>query len=164
MWEAPWVRHLLSEVPVSRHEVLDLWSPPPARARVRRLQIRLESLLPGPLRPTRRMLRRRVKPDGPSIFVYNTWGLDQAVLLELGRLLSRFGDVGIVSVDEPMRDSRDTYTGVAFGVRVGFAAEKYRGAENLLIAPLASAEDLRPTRSRRRSSRSGGTPGHSSAS
>jgi hypothetical protein len=136
MWEAPWVRHLLSELPVSRHEILDLWSPPPARARVRRLQVRVESLLPGPLRPTRRRLRRLVRPDGPSVFVYNTWGLDEAARVELGHLLSRFDDVGIVSVDEPGRDRVTAYTRVAFGVRVGFGAAAYLTAENLLVAPL----------------------------
>lgn len=136
MWEAPWVRHLLSELPVARHEILDLWSAPPARARVRRLQVRLEALLPGPLRPTRRRLRRLVKPRGRSVFVYNTWGLDQAVRVELGSLLSRFDDVGVVSVDEPMRDSAQMYASMSFSVRVGFGAAEFRKAQNLLVTPL----------------------------
>jgi uncharacterized protein YjiS (DUF1127 family) len=111
MWELPWVRHLLSDLPISRYESVDLWSPPVERlldARVRRLRILLESLLPGPLRPARRKLRRVIKPYHSSIFVYNTWGLDRAVREELGRLLSRFDDIGIVSVDEPTRDSPET--------------------------------------------------------
>ena len=154
MWEAPWVRHLLSELPVARHEILDLWSPPPARARVRRLQIWLESLLPGPLRPTRRRLRRVVRPKGPSVFVYNTWGLDQAVRVELGHLLSRFDEVGVVSVDEPTRDSAQMYTSVSFSVRVGFGALRYRKAQNLLVTPLGvpknfvGAECRKPIRER----------------
>jgi hypothetical protein len=139
MWELPWVRHLLSALPISRFESVDLWSPPVEGlrdARVRRLRILLESLLPGPLRPARRRLRRVLEPHDSSIFVYNTWGLDQAVREELGRLASRFDDIGIVSVDEPTRESPETYEGVAFGVRVGFAAEKYRDGRNLLVAPL----------------------------
>jgi hypothetical protein len=146
MWEAPWVRHLLSALPASRHEVINLWSPPPERARVRRATILLESLLPGPLRPTRRMLRRVVRPHDGSIFVYNTWGLDPAVRAELGRLLSRFRDIAIVSVDEPGRDSRETYMRVAFGVRIGFGGEKYTGAENLLIVPLGVPKNFMPPR------------------
>ena len=74
MWEEPWVRQLLAELPMSRYEILDIWSPPPARPRARRLAIRLESLLPGPLRPTRRMLRRVVDPHDFSVFVYNSLG------------------------------------------------------------------------------------------
>lgn len=136
MWEAPWVRHLLSALPALRHEVIDLWSPPPERARVRRVGLFLESLLPGPLRPTRRRLRRIVNPHNSSIFVYNTWGLDPAVRAELGSLLSRFDDIGIVSVDESARDSTETYTRVAFGIRIGFGGEKYLCARNLLVAPL----------------------------
>jgi hypothetical protein len=99
--------------------VRDLWSPPPARARVRRLQNRLEALLPGPLRPTRRMLRRLIKPEGPGIIVHQTWGLDLAVRVELRNLLSRHDDIGVVSVDEPMRDPVESYTRVSFGLRVG---------------------------------------------
>jgi hypothetical protein len=150
MWELPWVRHLLSALPISRYESVDLWSPPVERlleARVRRLRSLLERPLPGPLRPTRRKLRRVIKPHESSIFVYNTWGLDRAVREELGRLLSSFDDIGIVSVDEPARDSPDTYTGVAFGVRVGFAAEKYQGAGNLIVVPLGVPKTFVPAQS-----------------
>jgi len=136
MWEEPWVLHLLAELPTSRYDVRDLWSPPAARPRLRRLSIFLESLLPGPLRPTRRMLRRVVNPHDYSVFVYNTWGLDSGVRIELSRLLARFKHVGIVSVDEPTRDSKETYKSVTFALRIGFNAEKYRGAQNLMVAPL----------------------------
>jgi hypothetical protein len=149
MWELPWVRHLLSALPISRYESVDLWSPPVERlldARVRRLRILLESLLPGPLRPARRKLRRAIEPHDSSIFVYNTWGLDEAVREELGRLASQFDDIGIVSVDEPTRESPETYEGVAFGVRVGFAAEKYRDGRNLLVAPLGVPKTFVPAR------------------
>lgn len=147
MWELPWVRHLLSALPVSRFENVDLWSAPPGRlldARVRRLRILLESLVPGSLRPTRRRLRRALEPHGSSIFVYNTWGLDPAVREELVRLVSRFDDIGIVSVDEPTRESPETYAHVAFGVRIGFAAEQYRGAQNLLVTPLGVPKTFVP--------------------
>jgi hypothetical protein len=150
MWELPWVRHLLSALPISHYESVDLWSPPVERlldARVRRLRILLESLLPGPLRPTRHKLHRVLKPHDSSIFVYNTWGLDRAVREELVRLLSRLDDIGVVSVDEPTRDSPDTYTGVAFGVRVGFAAERYRDARNLLAVPLGVPKTFVPPQS-----------------
>jgi hypothetical protein len=142
MWEGPWVRHLLSELPISRYEVRDLWSAPPAHARVRRLQIRLESLVPGPLRPIRRMLRRLIKPESPSVVVYQTWGLDPAVRVELRNLLSQYDDIGVVSVDEPMRDAVDTYTRVSFGVRVGFGAAKYQEAKNLLVVPLGAPNNF----------------------
>jgi hypothetical protein len=150
MWELPWVRHLLSALPISRFEDVDLWSQPPGRlldARVRRLRILLESLVPGPLRPTRRRLRRVLEPHGPSIFVYNTWGLDPAVRQELIRLVSRFDDIGIVSVDEPTRESPETYTRVAFSVRIGFAAEQYRSAQNLLVTPLGVPKTFVPAQS-----------------
>jgi hypothetical protein len=154
MWEEPWVRKLLSGLPVSRYENRDLWSPPPARARVRRLQIQLELLLPGPLRPTRRRLRRFIRPDGPSVFVYQTWDIDPMVRVELANLLSGLDDAGVVSVDEPMRDSARTYARVAFAVRVGFGAAPYRGSENVLVAPLGvpstfvSPESPKPLRER----------------
>jgi hypothetical protein len=144
MWEEPWVRHLLADLPISCYEVRDLWSPPPARPRVRRFSIRLESLLPGPLRPTRRMVRRIVKPHDHAVFVYNTWGLDNAVRNELSRLVSRFDHVGIVSVDESARDSKDTYRHAAFALRVGFHAEKYQDTPNLLVAPLGVPKNFVP--------------------
>lgn len=149
MWEGPWVRKLLSELPVSQYENRDLWSPPPARPRVRRLQIRLELLLPGPLRPTRRRLRQFISPDGPSVFVYQTWGLDPMVRVELANLLSALEDVGVVSVDEPMRDSAGTYARVAFAVRVGFGDAQYRGVQNVLVAPLGVPSNFVPPESRR---------------
>jgi len=136
MWEELWVRQLLAELPISRYEILDLWSPPPAHPRRRRLSARLQSLLPPPFRPTRRMLRRFVHPHDFSVFVYNTWGLDLAVRSEFSKLLSRFRHVGIVSVDEPSRDSRATYERVTFAVRIGFNLEKHRDAKNLLVVPL----------------------------
>jgi hypothetical protein len=147
MWEGPWVRKLLSELPVSRYENRDLWSPPPARARFRRLQIRLELLLPGPLRPTRRRLRRFITPEGPSVFVYQTWGLDPMVRVELANLLSGLDGVGVVSVDEPMRDSARMYAPVAFAVRVGFGAAQYREAPNVLVAPLGVPSNFVPPES-----------------
>ena len=116
------------------------------RARVRRLQIRLELLLPGPLRPTRRRLRRFIRPDGPSVFVYQTWGLDRMVRVELANLLSGLDDVGVVSVDEPMRDSARTYARVGFAVRVGFGAAQYRGAPNVRVRSARRPEQLRPAR------------------
>jgi hypothetical protein len=149
MWEGPRVRKLLSELPISQYENRDLWSPPPARPRVRRLQIRVESLLPGPLRPTRRRLRQLISPDGPSVFVYNTWGLDPMVRVELANLLSALDDVGVVSVDEPMRDSARTYARIAFAVRVGFGAAQYRGAQNVLVAPLGVPNNFAPAESRK---------------
>jgi hypothetical protein len=149
MWEWPWIRKLLSELPVSRCETRDLWSPPPARARVRRLQIRLELLLPGPLRPTRRRLRPVVRPEGPSVFVYNTWGLDPMVRMELANLLSGLADVGVVSVDEPMRDSAQTYARMSFVVRVGFGDAQYRDAQNVLVAPLGVPSNFVPSESRK---------------
>jgi hypothetical protein len=152
MWELPWVRHLLSALPVSRFEDVDLWSPPPdglLDARVRRLRILLESLVPGPLRPTRRRLRGALEPHDSSIFVYNTWGLHPTVREELARLVSRFDDVGIVSVDEPTREPPETYARVAFGVRIGFAAEKYRGAQNLLVTPLGVPKTFVPAQASR---------------
>jgi hypothetical protein len=136
MWEELWVRHLLAELPISRYEILDLWSPPPAHPRRRRLSARLQSLLPAPFRPTRRMLRRFFSPHDFSVFVYNTWGLDLAVRSEFSKILSRFRHVGIVSVDEPSRDTRATYEHVTFAVRIGFALEKYCEATNLLVVPL----------------------------
>ena len=147
MWELPWVRHLLSALPVSRFEDVDLWSAPPdglLDARLRRLRILLETLVPGPLRATRRRLRGALEPHASSIFVYNTWGLDPAVREELVRLVSRFDDVGIVSVDEPTREPPETYGRIAFGVRIGFAAEKYRGAQNLLVTPLGVPKTFVP--------------------
>jgi hypothetical protein len=144
MWEEPWVRHLLAELPMSRYDVRDLWSPPTARPRLRRLSIFLESLLPAPLRPTRRMLRRVVNPHDYSVFVYNTWCLDSGVRIELSRLLARFKHVGIVSVDEPTRDSKETYKNVTFALRIGFNAERYRGAQNLMVAPLGVPKSLHP--------------------
>jgi hypothetical protein len=150
MWELPWVRHLLSALPISRFEDVDLWSAPPdglLDARVRRLRILLESLLPGPLRPTRRRLRGALQLHDSSIFVYNTWGLDPATREELIRLVSRFDDVGIVSVDEPTRESPETYTNVAFSVRIGFAAEKYRSVQNLLVTPLGVPKTFVPAQS-----------------
>jgi hypothetical protein len=146
MWELPWVRHLLSALPISRFESVDLWSPPVEGLRDARVR-RLKSLLPGPLRPARRKLRRALEPHDSSIFVYNTWGLDPAVREELVRLVSRFDDVGIVSVDEPTRESPETYEDVAFAVRVGFAAEKYRDGRNLLVAPLGVPKTFVPTQS-----------------
>jgi hypothetical protein len=150
MWELPWVRHLLSALPISRFEDVDLWSPPPdglLDARVRRFRILLESLVPGPLRATRRMLRGALEPHASSIFVYNTWGLDPAVREELARLVSRFDDIGIVSVDEPTREPPETYMRVAFGVRIGFAADKYRSAQNLLVTPLGVPKTFVPAHS-----------------
>jgi len=147
MWEGPWVRKLLSGLPISRYENRDLWSPPPTRARVRRLQIRLELLLPGPLRPTRRRLRRFIRPDGPSVFVYQTWGLDPMIRVELANLLSGLEDVGVVSVDEPLRDSGQMYAQVGFAVRVGFGAAQYRGAQNVLVAPLGVPSNFVPPES-----------------
>jgi hypothetical protein len=147
MWEEPWVRYLLSDLPTSRHDIRDLWSPPPEHLRRRRLSMLLESLLPGPLRPTRRMVRRILAPHDFTVVVYNTWGLDPAVRNEVGRLLSRFDRVGIVSVDEPTRDPRETYEKVGFAVRIGFDAEKYRGTQNLLVAPLGVPKNFVPVRS-----------------
>lgn len=149
MWEARWVRTLLSGLAVSRYEDCDLWSPPPSRARVRRLKIRLELLLPGPLRPTRLRLRRFIRPEGPSVFVYNTWGLDPMVRRELANLLSRFDDVGVVSVDEAMRESAATYAHVAFAVRIGFGASQYREPPNVLVAPLGAPDNFVPPESPR---------------
>ena len=117
------------------------------RARVRRLQIRLELLLPGPLRPTRRRLRRFIRPDGSSVFVYQTWGVDRMVRVELANLLSGLDDVGVVSVDEPMRDSARTYARVGFAVRVGFGAAQYRGAPNVRVAPLGVPSNFVPPES-----------------
>jgi hypothetical protein len=136
MWEEPWVSHLLGDLPISRYEVRDLWSPPPAAPRKRRVTIFLESLIPSPLRPTRRRIRRVLRPHDHCICIYNTWGLDHAVRRELGRILSHFDDVGIVSVDEPTRDSKQAYEKVTFAVRVGFDAEKYRGTSSLMVVPL----------------------------
>jgi hypothetical protein len=51
MWEEPWVRHLLGDLPISRYEIRDLWSPPPPSPRKRKIAIFLESLLPSALRP-----------------------------------------------------------------------------------------------------------------
>jgi len=147
MWEESWVRQLLADLPTSGYEILDLWSPPPERPRARRLAIRLQSLLPGPLRPTRRMLRRVVDPHDFSVFVYNTWGLDHAVREELGKLLSQYEGIGIVSVDEPTRDSKEAYGRVAFAVRIGFASEKYARAQNLLVTPLGVPRTFVPPRS-----------------
>jgi hypothetical protein len=90
------------------------------------------------------MLRGVLEPHDSSIFVYNTWGLHPTVREELARLVSRFDDVGIVSVDEPTRESPETYAHVAFSVRIGFAAEKYRGAQNLLVAPLGVPKTFVP--------------------
>jgi hypothetical protein len=150
MWEEPWVRHLLSDLPVSRYEIRDLWSPPPASPRKRKIVIFLESLLPGPLRPTRRMVTRLLKPHDHCICVYNSWGLDHAVRSELGRVLSGFDDVGIVSVDEPTRDSKQAYELVTFAVRVGFDAEKYRGTRSLLVVPLGVPKNFVPPNSSER--------------
>lgn len=136
MWEGQWVRHLLAELPISRYEILDLWSPPPVNPRRRRLSARVQSFFPPLFRPTRRALRRIVHPHNFSVFVYNTWGLDIAVRSEFSKLLSRFRHVGIVSVDEPSRDSSATYDHVTFAVRIGFDLEKYRDAKNLLVVPL----------------------------
>jgi hypothetical protein len=145
MWEEPWVRHLLAELPISRYAVKDLWSPPTARPRIHRLSMFLESLLPAPFRPTRRMLRRVVNPEDFNVFVYNTWGLDSAVRIELSKLLARFEHVGIVSVDEPTRDSKETYKNVTFALRIGFHAKKYQGTRNLLVAPLGVPKNfIRP--------------------
>jgi hypothetical protein len=150
MWEEPWVRHLLRDLPVSRYEVRDLWSPPPASPRKRRIAIFLETLLPGPLRPTRRRVARVLQPHNHCICVYNTWGLDHAVRTELARVLSSFDDVGIVSVDEPTRDSKDAYEMVTFAVRVGFDAEKYRGTGTLLVVPLGVPNNFVARRSSER--------------
>jgi hypothetical protein len=149
MWEERWVRHVLSELPTSRYQIVDLWSPPPARPRARRLAIFLELLLPGPLRPTRRRLSRVIEPHDSSVFVYNTWGLDRAVREELSKLLARYERIGIVSVDEPTRDSKDAYERVAFAVRIGFHAPKYDGTQNLLVAPLGVPKNFAPPRSPR---------------
>jgi hypothetical protein len=150
MWEEPWVRHLLSDLPISRYEIRDLWSPPPPRPRKRKIVIFLEGLLPGPLRPTRRRVTRVLQPHDHCICVYNTWGLDHAVRSELGRVLSGFDDVGIVSVDEPTRDSKHVYEMVTFAVRVGFDAEKYRGTRSLLVVPLGVPKNFVPPNSSER--------------
>jgi hypothetical protein len=147
MWEEPWVRHLLAELPTSGYQILDLWSPPPARPRARRLSIFLESLLPGPLRPTRRRLGKVIDPHDYSVFVYNTWGLDRAVRDELSKLLAHYEQIGIVSVDEPTRDSKEAYERIAFAVRIGFDAPKYEGTQNLLVVPLGVPKNFVPPRS-----------------
>jgi hypothetical protein len=147
MWEEPWVRHILAGLSISRYEIRDLWSPPPAAPRKRRVAIFLESLLPGPLRPARRKIRRVLTPHDHCICVYNTWGLDHAVRSEVGRLLSHFNDVGIVSVDEATRDSQQAYENVTFAVRIGFDAEKYRGTRSLLVVPLGVPKNFVRSRS-----------------
>ena len=103
------------------------------------------------------MLRRVVDPHEYSVFVYNTWGLDQAVREELSKLLSQYDGVGIVSVDEPTRDSKEVYGRVAFAVRIGFAAEKYDGAQNLLVTPLGVPWNFLPRALSEKGRRGGGS-------
>lgn len=147
MWEDPWVRHLVGGLPISRFETLDLWSPPPAHPRRRRLSAAVQSSLPAVVRPTRRRLRRLVQPHEFSVFIYNTWGLDHVVRSEFTGLLSSLKHVGLVSVDEPTRDSTSTYRNVTFAVRIGFDAEKYHAVRNLLVAPLGVPKGFVPPRS-----------------
>jgi len=137
MSEEPWIAELLSDIPISRHETRDLRSSrsaPPGRKR--RFAIFLQSLLPGRLRPARRRILRVFAPHDHCICVYNTWFLDYAVRTELAEVLSRFDDVGIVSVDEPSRDRQRAYDRVTFAVRIGFDGEQYRDVPNLIVAPL----------------------------
>jgi hypothetical protein len=92
------------------------------------------------------LVRRALEPHDFMIVVYNTWGLDAAVRDEVGRLLSRHDHAGIVSVDEPTRDSKNAYEQVTFAVRIGFDAEKYHGTQKLLVAPLGVPKNFVPTK------------------
>jgi hypothetical protein len=85
MWEEPWVRHLLGELPIARFSGLDYHTRPAAHPRRRRWALAAQSLLPGPLRPARRLLRRVVEPHDFSVFVYNTWALEHLGARSPGR-------------------------------------------------------------------------------
>jgi hypothetical protein len=136
MWEWPWIRRLLGQVPISRYEGLDLRTKPVAHPRRHRLSRTLQRPLPGRLRSTRRLWRRRIDPHDFSIYVYNTWALDYEMVSELSSLLAGFNHVGLVSIDESTQDSSDFYDRVTFAVRIGFDTVKYERARNLIVAPL----------------------------
>jgi hypothetical protein len=139
MWEEAWIRHLLAELPIARWETRDISSLPLTTVRGqrrRRLEIFLESLLPESLRPSRRRVERVVKPHDRCICVYSTFRLDRAVRNELTSVLSRYSGVGIVSSDERTVDCPEAYERVAFAVRIGFGAPKYRGVRGLVVVPL----------------------------
>lgn len=136
MWEWPWIRHLLAQLPISACYGLDVRTRPAAHPRLRRLSRNLQPLLPAPMRPTRRLWRRRIDLHDFGIYIYNTWALDYDVVSELSSLLSHFHHVGIVSIDESTQDSWDIYDRVSFAVRIGFNGEKYEKVKNLLVAPL----------------------------
>jgi hypothetical protein len=132
MWEEPWIRDLLAQLPICRYESLNL----PTLDNPGRLGRTIQRLVPKPWRPAHRMLRRVITPHDFSIYIYNTWILDHALRRHLSGLMSRFKHVGIVSVDEPTSDSTDIYDDVAFAVRIGFNAAKFRGSSNVLAVPL----------------------------
>jgi hypothetical protein len=137
MSEGPWIRELLSELPIRRYEERNLRTSrtaPPGRKR--RLAMFFESLVPGRLRPARRRVLKVFAPHNHCICVYNTWFIDRAVRTELGKVLSRFDDVGIVSVDESSREVGEAYARASFAVRIGFGGEEYRDVPNLVVAPL----------------------------
>jgi hypothetical protein len=136
MWEWPWIRQLLADLPISRYEGLDLRTRPVAHLRLRHLSRTLQRPLPTRLRSTRRLWRQRIKPHDFSIYVYNTWALDYEMVSELASLLAGFDHVGLVSIDESTQDSSDLYDRVTFAVRIGFNAVKYEAAPNILVAPL----------------------------
>jgi hypothetical protein len=148
MWEEAWIRLLLAELPISRYVPIDLWTPP-ARSRRRRSALALQSRLPGGVRPARRTLRRLLDPHDFSILIYNTWALNRAFVRELVDLFSRFDQVGVVSIDESCQDSPEIYDRVAFSIRIGFDADRFRDSGNLLVAPLGVPRHfVKPARTR----------------